>query len=271
MTTPMLDVQGLSYQIGTSPILCDVSFSMGSGEYVSIIGPNGAGKTTLLKCLNRILEGARGSIAIQGRPITACTQAELAQEVAYVPQAEGRYFDFTVFEFVLMSRYPHLSPFSAVKPADTDVVWQALDITGTREFAERIHGTLSGGESQKVFIAAAIAQQAPLLLLDEATTFLDPYHQQEILAILHRVHREQGVAILSITHDINSAVLTSDRVLALSEGRIVFDGSPGELMEPDTLQRIFGKPFTFTRHPVSGQAMILPDAFVGKEPGEADA
>ena len=271
MSTPVLDVRGLSYHIGATPILRDLSFSLAPGEYVSIIGPNGAGKTTLLKCLNRILPGAQGSISVRGRPLEACSQAELAQDMAYVPQAEGRHFDFTVFEFVLMSRYPHLSPFSAVKPEDTDVVWNALDATGTREFAERIHGTLSGGERQKVFIAAAIAQRAPILLLDEATTFLDPYHEQAILEILHRVHRQEGVAVLSVTHDINNAVLTGDRVLALREGRIVFDGASVELMEPGTLQAVFGKPFTFTQHPVTGQRMVLPDALIATESEEESA
>ncbi|MBT3376812.1 MAG: ABC transporter ATP-binding protein [Lentisphaerae bacterium] len=271
MSTPVLDVRGLSYDIGATPILRDVSFSVAAGDYVSVIGPNGAGKTTLLKCLNRILPGGRGEIAVRGRPLKDCSQAELAQEMAYVPQAEGRHFDFTVFEFVLMARYPYLSPFSAVKPDDVAVVWHALETTGIRGFSERIHGTLSGGERQKVFIAAAIAQRAPLLLLDEATTFLDPYHEQEILDILHRVHQEEGVAVLSVTHDINSAVLTSDRVIALRMGEIVFAGAPGELMEPGTLQSIFGKPFTFTHHPVTQQRMVLPDALnagQGKREGE---
>lgn len=271
MSTPVLDVQGLSYQIGATPILRDVSFSMAPGEYVSVIGPNGAGKTTLLKCLNRILAGAQGSITVRGRPLGACSQAQLAQEMAYVPQAEGRHFDFTVFEFVLMGRFPYLSPFSSIKPEDTDVVWDALDTTGMREFAERIHGTLSGGERQKVFIAAAIAQRAPLLLLDEATTFLDPYHEQEILEIIHRIHLQQGVAVLSVTHDINSAILTSDRVLALREGRIVFAGATTELMEPGILETVFGKPFTFTQHPVTGQRMVLPDALIAPLPQEASA
>ncbi|MEN6498247.1 MAG: ABC transporter ATP-binding protein, partial [Thermoguttaceae bacterium] len=151
----MIDVRDFSFCIGKKTILRDVSFSVSEGEYLTIIGPNGAGKTTLLKCLDRILTGGSGTIEVYGRPLASYSQKELAQRISYVPQADGRVFPFTVEQFVLMGRYPYLSPFSTVSRADWGVVRETLHRTGIEEFAQRLLGTLSGGERQKVYIAAA--------------------------------------------------------------------------------------------------------------------
>ncbi len=258
MPEPVLQVDRLSYEIGATVILRDVSFGVAAGEFFSIIGPNGAGKTTLIKCVNRILTGAEGEIRLLGRRLRDYTQAELAKCIAYVPQAGTPYFDFTVFEFVLMARYPHLSPFTAVSSENKEVVRQALKSTGTDQFAERIHGTLSGGERQKVLIAAALAQEAPILLLDEPTTFLDPHHQSDVLAILRRINEEVGVTIISVTHDVNTAALVSDRVLALKRGEMVFCGPPSDLMNNAVLGKVFDEEFLFVPHPVTAQPMAVP-------------
>jgi iron complex transport system ATP-binding protein len=213
----------------------------------------------LLKCVNRILTGATGETRILGRSLQQYSQAELAKRVGYVPQAEARHFDFRVFEFVLMARYPHLSPFTTVSEKDEQAVWEALRLTGTDQFADRLHGTLSGGERQKVLIAAALAQDAQILLLDEPTTFLDPRHQSDVLDILHRVNRESGVTVVSVTHDVNIAALTSDRVLALKNGRVVFCGAPGELMNNAVLDAVFDKQFLFVTHPDTAQPLVVPE------------
>jgi iron complex transport system ATP-binding protein len=258
MPEPILQVDRLSYAIGATTILRDVSFDVATGEFFSIIGPNGAGKTTLIKCVNRILTGANGEIRILGQPLRDYTQSELAKCIAYVPQAGTQYFDFTVFEFVLMARYPHLSPFTAVSSENKEVVRHALKSTGTERFAERIHGTLSGGERQKVLIAAALAQEAPILLLDEPTTFLDPHHQSDVLAILRRINEERGATIVSVTHDVNTAALVSDRVLALKRGEVAFCGPPSDLMNNAVLGKVFEEEFLFVPHPVTAQPMAVP-------------
>ena len=262
MPSPIVETRDFSFSFGREPVLRDVSFTVQEGEVVSIVGPNGAGKSTLLKCLDRILPGGTGSISLKGRPLHDYSQKELAALISYVPQADARALPFTVMEFVLMARYPHLSPFTSVKPADHAAAREALVVTGTEGFADRFLGTLSGGERQKVFIAAAIAQGAEVLLLDEPTTFLDPRHQDDIHRTLRRINAESGATIISVTHDINTAALFSGRVLALKAGAVAFCGPAAEIMDNSVLERIFGKRFIFAAHPVSGRRLVVPEEVV---------
>jgi iron complex transport system ATP-binding protein len=258
-SVPIIQLDRYSYSIGDKLILSDVSLEVGEGEYLSIIGPNGAGKTTLLKCVDRIYRGGSGAIKLRDRPLESYSQRELARLISYVPQADERLFPFTAREFVLMGRYPHLSPFSSVKPDDILEVDRVMDLTGTREFAHRHVRTLSGGERQKVFIAAALAQGAKVLLLDEPTTFLDPGHEREVLRILARLNRDEGITIISVTHDINNAALSGGRVLALKEGAVLFSGSSSELMDNKVLNNIFGRDFLLAPHPETGQLVVIPE------------
>ena len=255
---PVIAIRNFSFRLGKKPILRDITFSVCRGEYLAIVGPNGAGKTTLLRCIDRIVTGGTGQIEVLGRPLHAYRQKELARQVSYVPQADGRIFPFTVAQFVLMGRYPYLSPFSAVSRQDRQAVQEALEMTGTSEFAERLLDTLSGGERQKVYIAAALAQGASVLLLDEPTTFLDYRHQAEIRGLLARANRRSGVTIVAVTHDVNSAALESDRIVALREGMVAFCGPPGELMKPDVLQRIYGTALLLVDHPAAPFPVIVP-------------
>lgn len=255
--TPLLKVDRLGFVRDGRAILRDVSFSVARGEYVAIVGPNGAGKTTLLKCLDRIQE-ATGGVVLLGRPLNEYRQRELARRIGYVPQADGRLLPFTVEEFVTLGRYPYLSPFSPVSREDRQAVRDALEQTGMAAFAARRIDTLSGGERQKAMIAAALAQGANLLLLDEPTTFLDYRHQAEIRDVLRRAHRERGTTVIAVTHDVNAAALESDRVLALRAGEVVFDGPPGDLMQPERLQAIYGTPLVLVAHPQAGLPMIVP-------------
>jgi iron complex transport system ATP-binding protein len=260
MTAPAIEVRNLTYRIGGKEIVRDVSFAVDEGAFVSIIGPNGAGKTTLLKCINRLLTGAGGEVLVQGKPLRRFGQAELAIAIGYVPQGGAEDVPFTVHEFVMMGRYPHLSAFSSPTRADERAVRGALELTGAAELLDRSCATLSGGERQKVMIAAALAQDARILLLDEPTTFLDPHHQLEVLRLLAKLNRDSGVTVLAVTHDLNAAALCSDRVLALRAGRIAFEGGADELMRGETLEAVFGLGFHFVAHPVSGQRLIVPEA-----------
>ncbi|MHC4945744.1 MAG: ABC transporter ATP-binding protein [Planctomycetota bacterium] len=256
---PAIEVDDLSYNVKRKSILERVSFRVQPGEYLSVVGPNGAGKTTLLKCLNRIVPSSGGSIRIVGKSLSAYSQRLLAEKIAYVPQANGRIPPFTVQEFVLMARYPYLSPFTTKSPRDDEAVRNALAVTAMEGFAIRPMSTLSGGERQKVFIAAALAQEAPILLLDEATTFLDPKHQAEIYRILANVNEKGGATILSVTHDINAAVLAGQRILALREGRLVCCRPAREIMDNEILREIYGKEFRFFEHPDTGERLVVPE------------
>jgi iron complex transport system ATP-binding protein len=258
MVNPVLDVKTLSLSIGGKEILRDVVFAVDKGQHLSIVGPNGAGKTSLLKCLMRIRTDWRGDVKVEGRSVTAMAQRDLARMVGYVPQADGRLFPYTVGQFVLMSRYPHLGPLSTAGTRDHRAVRDALEITGTGEFAERDIRTLSGGERQKVFIAGALAQGAHILLLDEPTTFLDPLHESQILDLLDRLRCDHGTTVLSVTHDINHAVLYADRVMAMVGGTVAYDGLPDGFMDNRVLERVYGRTFTLMSHPASGKPVVIP-------------
>ena len=261
---PIIAVRDFSVQLGGKAILDRVSFEVRPGEALAIVGPNGAGKTTLLKCLNRILTGHAGRIELAGREVASYSRRELARLVSYVPQADAHAIPFTVEQFVLMGRYPYLSPFSPVGPSDRQAVHQAMTLTGTEAFADRMLDTLSGGERQKVFIAAALAQNARIMLLDEPTTFLDYHHQEEIRRLLAQTGADDNLTTVSVTHDVNRAALESDRIVALREGRVVFDGRPDEIMKPDVLERIYASPFLLVEHPRTGLPMIVPHASNGE-------
>jgi iron complex transport system ATP-binding protein len=239
-------------------VLRDISLTIGEGEYVSIVGPNGSGKTTLLKCLVGILRGSGGAIRIAGKRIEAFAQRDLARLIAYVPQADGYASSFTVSEFLLMARYPYLSPFASARRSDVEAVRLALETTGTGHLADRALTNMSGGERQKVFIAAALAQETKVMLLDEPTTFLDPKQEADIRFLLGRINRERGVTIVSVTHDLNAAALAGGRIAALKEGALVFSGPPREFMSQGVLKSVYGTEFCLTDHPVTGDRLVVP-------------
>ncbi len=261
MNTLAIEIEALSLSIKGKAILSDVTFRVELGCYLSIIGANGAGKTTLLRCLNRTQEHGTGRISILGKSLDTYSQRELAKILSYVPQPDGRHFPYTVYEFVLMGRYPYLSPFSSVGPEDHEAAREALKTTGADPFAERLIHTLSGGERQKVFIAAALAQGGQILLLDEPTTFLDYKHQVEVAGLLRRLNHDEGITVVSVTHDVNSAVLHGGAVVGLKEGRMVFEGSPAELLESDGLEEIYETEFHYIQDSPTGAPLVVPRGF----------
>jgi iron complex transport system ATP-binding protein len=266
MTPPTQDIiriDGFSFRFGRKPILDGVSFSVARGESVAIVGPNGAGKTTLIKCLDALFDGfagvsQSGTIEIDGRPIGGYSRKQLARLVSYVPQADGHLAPFSVEQFITMARYPHLGPFSPAGGQDMAVVHETMERTDTARFAGRLLESLSGGERQSVYIAAAIAQGAKIMLLDEPTTFLDYRHQDDVRRLLAKTASDDGLTMISVTHDVNRAALESDRIVALREGRVAFIGRPDEIMKPDVLQRIYDTPFLMADHPRTGLPVIVP-------------
>ncbi len=265
----IIRINGFSFRYGRKQILDDVCFNVARGESLAIVGPNGAGKTTLIKCLDALLDGVAGAvksgtIELDGRPIADYSRKELARLVSYVPQADGHVAPFDVEQFITMARYPHLSPFSPADGHDLDVVRETMEQTETAQFAHRSLESLSGGERQRVFIAAAIAQGARIILLDEPTTFLDYRHQDEVRRLLGQTAASEHLTMISVTHDVNRAALESDRIVALCEGRVVFVGSPREIMRPEVLQRIYGTPFLMVDHPQTGLPLIVPRDCAGE-------
>ena len=257
---PIIEINDFSFSLGNNVILDSISLMIFEGEYFSIIGPNGAGKTTLLRCLMRIFRGGKGVINIGEKPLNKYRQKELAKLISYVPQADSRSMPFTVKEFLMMGRYPYLSPFTSFTHEDRQAVKDALVLTETTQIANRRLNTLSGGERQTVCIASALAQGARIMLLDEPTTFLDPKHESDILRIITKINREHDITVVSVTHNINNAALHSDRIGILKNGRVVFSGNAGDVMNNIVLKNVYEKSFSFVKHPGTGTLIILPEA-----------
>ncbi len=243
MKPNLLEITNLSLRIDDQVILDDVTLGVGEGDYVSIIGPNGAGKTSLLRCLGRIYSDWTGGVNLAGFSLREYRQKELARLVSYVPQERHQLFPFTVQDFVTLGRYPHLSPFTSIGREDRAAVDEAIALVGADALRHRTINTLSGGERQMVLIAAALAQGARLLLLDEPISALDYRHQVDVIRLLTRINRESGVTIVSVNHDINIAALCSDQMIAIKQGRLFAQGRPQQIMRRELLEQIYDTPF----------------------------
>jgi len=249
MSRPLIQITNLSISLAGNHILHDLSLDITEGEYVSIIGPNGAGKTTLIKCLAGIHTNWTGSIQVSGHSFRDLPGKQRAKLQSYVPQAEGRPNPLTVEEFVATGRYPHLSAFTSMQKEDFDAIDRELDRAGLRAFRKRLMSSLSGGERQMAFIAAALVQETPIILLDEPSTFLDYRHQADVTAILRSACSENGKTVVAVHHDINTAAACSDRIHAIKAGRVVFSGTPEAVANSKTLEAVFDTPFICTPTP----------------------
>ncbi len=254
-----IEIESLSFNVNDTSILRKVSACILSGETWSILGANGAGKSTLLKCLIRVHRGWVGSVRLFGRPLESYSQRQIAQRMAYVPQASTQpFFPYTVREFVRMGRYAYSGLWGTPHPGDGEAVDRAMECTGVQHFADRTLDTLSGGERQKVLIAAALAQEADVLLLDEPTAFLDYRHQNEVHDILASINKDLGRAVITVTHDVNAAIYAGTKVLALRQGEVVYNGPSAGLYDENRLSLIFGATFRFVDDRLTGLRFVAP-------------
>jgi iron complex transport system ATP-binding protein len=247
-------VTGLHLSMGKREILKGVSLSAPQGSFLCIVGRNGAGKSTILKCIAGVIKGT-GEICVNGKNVSSMFPMERARLVAYVPQSAPSDVPYTAREFLEMSRYPWRS--IAAPSDDRRAIDDAVDLTGVADLMERRLSTLSGGERQKVMIAAAIAQGSVVMLMDEPTTYLDYAHQAETMSVMERVNKERGVTIIAVTHDVNLAVRMSANVAAISDGLVCWSGHPSELTSPDLLRAIFGVDFVTCRSD-AGLSVVVP-------------
>jgi iron complex transport system ATP-binding protein len=261
---------GFQYRHGTSEAqswsLRGMNFRVAQGEILGIIGPNGSGKTSLLKLLAKILQPDEGSIQLLHEDLRTLPQKTIARSVAFVPQEPAHLFPFTSFEIVLMGRFPHHSrttfgAFGWEDQEDLRVAEQAMAMMGVLHLAHRSVGELSSGERQRVLIARALAQDPRILLLDEPTAFLDLNHQVEICTVLHRMNQNSGLTVIWVSHDLNLASQYCDRLLLLNQGALFKMGKPDEVIQPDTIETVYGCPVLVDRHPMSGVPRVtLPSA-----------
>ncbi len=234
-----LMIRDVTFAYGARSVIRDVSFTVKRGEIVGILGPNGAGKTTLLKCILRKERIKTGDIHILGKSLGEYEQQELGRFVSYVPQEIAFPFPFTVFQVVMMGRYPHRPPLDFETPKERELIENILRKTRTMEFADRPLNELSGGEKQRVLIARALAQEAPLMLLDEPTSNLDIRHTTEILNLLFDRRKETGHTLLFVTHDLNLAAILADRLILLKNGEFLGSGVPNEILTPEKIRELY--------------------------------
>jgi iron complex transport system ATP-binding protein len=223
-----------------SPILKDVIFRLEHGRFLSIAGPNGAGKTTLINLISGLLKPASGSIKISEAPLHFYSIKALARKIAVVRQEYAPVFDFSVRQVVSMARTSYLGVIAFETEADNRAIEEALEMTETARFANRPLNQLSGGERQLVFIARAFAQQTPILLLDEPTSFLDIKHQVDIYDLLKKMQLEKQKTIVAVSHDINLAAQYSDTVLLLEAGGGYAFGPTIEMLSAQRIESVFG-------------------------------
>jgi len=255
---PAIEVRDVSVVIGGKTVLDHVSFEARAGESITIIGRNGAGKSTLLKCIGGMNRPSSGRVLVRGADVAKLRPKDRAKLMAYVPQSGGIVLSSTAYEFVLMARYAHLMAPLTIDRANKQAALDAMETTGTTAFRDRRLTTLSGGERQKVFIAAALAQGSPILLLDEPAAFLDYQHEMELIALIQRLNKDSGLTVLSVSHDLNQGALECDRVIALDRGKVVFSDSPQQLATPDVLQSIFHTAFDVVAHTPTGRSVVVP-------------
>lgn len=235
----ILHASGLTVAHGRRVVLRDVSLAVAAGEIRALIGPNGSGKSTALSALAGLIAPQAGEVLLEGQPIRAMTRRQIARRLAFLPQQPAAPEEMSVAELVAQGRFAHLGLFGSPGAADAAAIGWALEATGLAALAGRSLSALSGGERQRAWIAAALAQEARVLLLDEPTTFLDIGYQVEVLELVQRLSRERGVAVVMAIHDLNQALSVCDRVSLLEAGSLVFDGAPAALVGSGGIERVF--------------------------------
>ncbi|MEW5872497.1 MAG: heme ABC transporter ATP-binding protein [Chloroflexota bacterium] len=263
----MLEIHSLHVAYADQPVLSGVSLNVQPGEILALVGPNGAGKSTLLRAVSGVIPWNSGSVRVSGRELSHLSPAQRARCLAVVPQARSLPAAFTVYQTVLIGRTPHLGWLGQAGPLDHAHVRLALERTRLSDLAQRRVGELSGGEQQRVLLARALAQDAPVLLLDEPTTHLDLQHQSSLLNLVRQLAAEQNLAVLMVLHDLNLAGLYADRVTLLVRGHLLASGSPKEVLTEHNLAAVYNIPVHVVAHPDYGTPLVLPDGRISTTDG----
>ncbi len=251
----------IRYAPDLPPALERLTLALEPGVFAGVLGPNGSGKSTLIRALSRTIKPSAGAVLLGDRDLFADISArDSAQTIGVVPQDTGVSLDFTVRDIVRMGRAPHLPPrpFAAETAADELAVADALRAARIEDLAERIVTTLSGGERQRVLLARALAQQTPVLLLDEPTASLDLRHQAEVLTLAREMAHTQNKSVLAVLHDVNQASDYCDFLVLLSHGSVAAAGAPAEVLTAENIRRVYGARVWVRPHPLSGRPQILP-------------
>ena len=254
----ILTSKDLTFSYANRMILDRISLEMKAGEVVVLLGANGAGKTTLLQSLCRQLRPESGTIAVADRDIQLFTRRTLAQNIAFMPQHENRQSELTVHDVVSLGRTPHCGWWMPLSKQDHAAIDESLAATGMSEHRQRLITQLSGGEWRRMILARALAQNAPILLLDEPTAGLDLKYQFDVLDRVRRMAKQRNLVVVVTLHDLNHAAMFGDRLALLANRSLIAIGTAREVLTPSLIRQAFDVSVTVMNHPVHGTPFVVP-------------
>ncbi|EJN00005.1 ABC transporter ATP-binding protein [Phyllobacterium sp. YR531] len=254
----------LALAYGKRLVCEELDIAIPTGGFTAIIGPNGCGKSTLLRALSRLLAPSNGQVLLDGKDIQSIPARDVAKRLGLLPQSAIAPAGITVSDLVSRGRYPHQTLLRQWSRADAEAVEQAMQATTISDLAERSIDELSGGQRQRVWVAMALAQDTPLLLLDEPTTFLDITHQIDLMDLFQDLNRNRGRTLVAVLHDLNQACRYATHLIAMREGRIIAEGTPREIVTAELVERVFDLSAMIIEDPVSGTPLVIPHQRTGK-------
>ena len=258
MTDHTLEAQGLTLAYDKRVISEDLSTHVPVGSFTAIIGPNACGKSTLLRAFARLLSPRAGRVVLDGRDIASRGAKELARELGLLPQTSLAPDGIRVADLVARGRFPHQRVFDRWSPDDEAAVLRAMTATDVLDLSGRLVAELSGGQRQRVWVAMALAQETPVLLLDEPTTFLDIAHQIEVLELFRSINLEDGRTLVAVLHDLNQAARYASHIIAMRSGSIVAAGAPADVITPEIVEDVFSVPCRVIDDPESRTPLVIP-------------
>lgn len=254
----MLQVRNLTVSYGASVILKGIDLDVPKGGITTIVGPNGCGKSTLLRAAAGLLARDCGTVTLNGVDMAELKRREIARQLAVLPQTPVAPEGLTIRDLVGRGRHPHQSWLRQDSAEDSRVVDAVMELTNVTEFANRPLERLSGGQRQRAWIAMVLAQETPLVFLDEPTTYLDLSHSVEVLSLVRRLADQEGRTVLMVLHDLNLAARYSDLLVVLQRGEVEAVGAPAEVLTESLLDRVFHLPAVVATDPVNGGPLVVP-------------